>query len=138
MDKKINFIFDHPQKTLLTIYYRKDDERDLSILGLKKEKKVKVVTNTPAAINGLKEFNIPSELLFNLNSIVRMLVLKRIDVLVASNLAIEKMDEFKSGKIVRGEMVKTLDHGIGCSIGTSSEVVSRLKAAAKNWQLELK
>lgn len=133
---KINFIYEHKRKTLLTLYQRSDDPRKFNKKNLQESKFLKIVTNTPPAIDALREMNVQAELLFSMNSIVRMLFLKRIDAIVASNLAIEEMKEFKSGKLSRGPLIKTLIHGIGCSIETPPEYIARLQAATKKWHLE--
>lgn len=134
---KINFIYEHPEKTILRIYRRATDERMITLKEFGQNKNYKLVTNTSAATSALLiESGVHAELLPSMGSMIRMLLLKRIDAIVASNLAVEKMDEFKQGKIVKGPIVKILNHGIGCSKGTSSEVISRLRAAAPKWKLE--
>ena len=133
---KINFIYDHPNKTLITLYQRADDPRVFTVKNLKNYPDLKIVTNAPPALDALREINLKAELLFNFNSIIRMLLLKRIDVVVGSNLAIERMEEFRSKKLVRGPLIKTLTHGIGCSLGTSPIYIERLRKAVKTWRLE--
>lgn len=133
---KINYIVEHKKKTLLTFYQRADDTRKFTRKNLPEAKFLKIVTNTPPAIAALKEINVHSELLFNMGSMIRMLLLKRIDAVVASNLAVEEMEEFKSGRISRGPIIKSLVHGIGCSAGTPQEYITRLQTAAKKWNLE--
>lgn len=133
---KINYIFEHKTKPHLMLYQRAGDFRKFTKKNLAESKFLKIVTNTPAAINVLKEINVHSELLFSMSSMMRMLLLKRIDAVVASNLAIEEMEEYKTGKLVRGPVIKTLVHGIGCSAGTPVEYITRLQVAAKKWQLE--
>lgn len=132
---KINFITEHSDKTLLSFYQRTDDHRQFALNTLKTTQGMRLATNTPSAVNALKKWGIQSELLFNINSIVRMLILKRVDGIVGSNLAIEKMPEFKSGKIHKSFLVKSLAHGIACSPGTPPEYISRLKKATKSWSL---
>lgn len=132
---KINFIAEHSDKTLLTFYQRTDDHRHFTLDTLKNALGIKLVTNTPSAISALKNNGVQAELLFNINSIVRMLLLKRVDGIVGSNLAIEKMSEFKEGKIRKSFLVKTLSHGIACSAATPPEYISRLKKATKSWSL---
>lgn len=137
MDKMhINFIHEHKSKTLLTYYKRRDDQRNFLAKNLKDEKGLKIVTNAPPAVDALKEIGVKSELLFNVNSMIRMLMLRRIDAVVGSNLAIEEMEEFKTGQIVRGPLIKSLVHAIGCSAGTSKEYTDRLIAATKTWQID--
>lgn len=133
---KINFIVEHKKKTLLTLYQRSSDARKFTSKDLKNYPMLKIVTNTPPAMDALKEIGVRSELLFNLGSMVRMLLLKRIDAVVGSNLAIEEMEEFKSGKISRGPLIKTLVHGIGCSSQTPKEYIDRLKKSSHKWHLE--
>lgn len=133
---KINFIVEHKKKTLLTFYQRANDARKFTNKNLKDSPFLKIVTNTPPAMDALKEIGVKSELLFNMGSIVRMLLLKRIDAVVGSNLAIEEMEEFKSGKITRGPLIKSLVHGIGCSSETSKEYIDRLKKSSHKWHLE--
>lgn len=133
---KINFIYDHPDKTLLNLYKRADDPRIFTIKNLKTYSDLKIVTNAPPARDTLKKIGLKAEMLFNFNSIIRMLLLKRIDVAVGSNLAIEKMDEFKNKKIVRGPLIESLTHAIGCSVGTPPLYIERLKKATKTWHLD--
>ncbi len=135
---KIHFITEHSDKTLLTLYQRADDKRQFSLKTLKTVEGIKIATNTPSAINALKEIGVKAELLFNINSIVRMLALRRVDGIVASNLAIERMQEFKDGKIHKSFLVKTVTHGIACSPGTPPEYISRLQKATKSWSLNEK
>lgn len=132
---KINFIYDHPVKTIFKTYQRADDNRKWTLKKLQEDQQLKIITNTSAAINVLKEKNIKAEQLFNLNSIIHMLLMKRVDVVVGSNLAIEKMPEFKKKEVLAGITIKTLSHGIGCSHATPDLIVKKLQKAAKKWSL---
>lgn len=132
----IHFIHEHKTKVLLTYYKRKDDQRNFLVKNLEDVKFLKIVTNSPPAVDALNEIGVKAELLFNINSIIRMLMLRRIDGVVASNLAIEQMEEFKSGQIVRGPVIKSLVHGIGCSASTSKEYTDRIIAATSKWKLD--
>lgn len=133
--KEINFIVDHAKKTILRTYQRADDDRKLDLKELQENKKILIASNTPAAMDALKENGIHAEMYPKINSIIRMLASKRIDVFAGSNLAVEAMDEFKSGRLRAGVTLKTLTHGIGCSRGTPLEVTERLKQAARTWTL---
>ncbi len=135
--KKMNiqFIYDHPVKTIFKVYQRGDDIRRWSLKDLSYNKKVKIITNTSVAIDILKEKNIEAELLFNLNSIVHMLLIKRVDIVVGSNLAIEKMPEFNDKKVIAVQEVKTLSHGIGCSHATPKYILDKLQKSAKKLHL---
>ncbi len=64
-----------------------------------------------------------------------MLLMKRVDLVVASNLAIEKMPEFKNKEIVAGTIVKIMSHGIGCSHATPKPIVEKLQKSVKKWTL---
>lgn len=133
---KINFIAEHSDKKQLSLYQRGDDKRQFTLKTLKSFKNLKLATATPSAIPVFKALDVQLELLFNFNSIIRMLLLKRLDGVVAPNFAIEKLDEFKTGKIKKSFIIKTTVHGIACSPGTPPEYISRLKKAAKHWSLD--
>lgn len=134
--KNINFISEHPVDSVFKAYKRADDPREWTFEELSSNKYVKIVTNTPVATEMLKEKKIESELLFNIDSIIHMLIMKRIDLFVGSNLAIERSKDFISKKIVPALVVKTIPHGIGCSRGTPPEIISALQNAAKSWVLD--
>lgn len=135
-DMKINFIHDHKRKTIFKIYQRKNNEVKWSLKRMQSQSQLKVVTNTSVGINFLKEKGIKAELLFNINSIINMLMINRIDIFVGSNLAVEETKEFKDGLIEAGEPLKTLVHGIGCSRGTSEKITSQIKTYSNSWHLE--
>lgn len=134
IDKGIQFIHEHHEKTIFKIYQRSDDPQKWTVEEIQKRKN-KVITNTSVAIEILKEKAVDSELIFNINTIVHMLLMKRVDYIVGSNLAIEEMPEFKQKKIMVGGPVKTLSHGIGCSPSTPKNLVKRIQKAAKKWRL---
>nr|BDT27537.1 transporter substrate-binding domain-containing protein [Bacteriovorax sp. HI3] len=131
----IQFIYDHPVKTIFKVYQRGNDIRRWNLKDLSYNKKVKIITNTSVAIDILKEKNIEAELLFNLNSIVHMLLMKRVDLVVGSNLAIEKMPEFHDKKVIVVQEVKTLSHGIGCSQATAKNILDKLQKSARKLHL---
>ncbi len=136
MDKNIRFIYDHPVKTIFKTYQRADDTRKWTFKELETNKEVKIITNTSVAIEALAEKKISAELLFNIDSIINMLMIKRIDLFVGSNLAVERMKDFRDKRIVPGLVVKKMTHGIGCSQHTSPEIISRLRKAAGKWRLD--
>lgn len=94
LKKGIHFIYEHQGKTIFKVYKRTDDPTLWTLNKLQKIKK-KMMTNTDAALEILTDKKIPGEVFVNLNSIVQMLLMKRIDYFTASHLAIEKMPEFK-------------------------------------------
>lgn len=136
VEKKINFIYEHPVKSIFKAYKRADDPREWTFQELSSNKYVKIITNTTVGTEILKEKKIESELLFNIDSIIHMLMMKRIDLFVGSNLAIERSKEFTSNKIAPSLVIKKIIHGIGCSRGTPPEIISALQNAAKSWVLD--
>ncbi len=132
----IHFIYDHKEKTILKVYQRADDTRKWDIKKLQEDKNVRIITNTSVGMDTLNKQNIKTDLLFNVSSIIHMLLIKRIDIYVGSNLAVEKMEEFKSKKLKAGMVIETITHGIGCSRGTPDIITEKIKKAAKTWDLE--
>ena len=53
----IQFIYDHPVKTIFKVYQRGNDIRRWSLKDLSNNKKVKIITNTSAAIEKMPEFH---------------------------------------------------------------------------------
>ncbi len=131
----IQFIHDHPIKTIIKSYQRSEDKRELTLEDFKKNSHLRIVSNTSVGTDILRTQGVQAELLFNINSITNMLLMKRVDVFVGSNLAIEKLIEFQEKKIKPGIIIKTLTHGIACSRGTSLDITSRLKRGANAWLL---
>ena len=133
--KGIQFVHDHPVKTLIKSYQRSEDNRKLTIDDMREKTHLKIASNTSVGIDILKRLNINSELFLNINSITNMLLHKRLDIFVGSNLAIEKLTAFREKKIKPGVVIKSLTHSIACSGGTHPEVLAKLKHGAKSWHL---
>lgn len=133
--KNIKFIHDHPTKTIFKAYQRSDDIRVFSLKDFQQNPKISIVSNTSVATDALKELGIRSDLQFSINAITNMLLLKRMDIYVGSNLAVEKLQEFKDKKIKAGIIIKTFTHGIGCSGGTNPEALKKLKRGSESWVL---
>ncbi len=135
-ENKMHFIVNHGVKSIIKAYQRTDDSRQWTIEKLQNNRNIKIITNSSVFGDLLSAKKIESELLFNINSIIQMLLMRRIDVYVGSNLAVEELAEFKDGKIKAGLTIKKITHGIACSKGTSQEVTNRLIQASKSWKLE--